>query len=187
MTYENFTLLMIAIGLSMDAFAVSVTDGLCNSKLPGRQAFFIAFTFGLYQGAMTIGGYFLASTVSPYVSEIGNIIAFIILAVIGTKMIIEAIKDKDDMECVKILTFKELNMQGIATSIDALAIGMGFAALNVKIWSSSSVIASVTFLICLAGVYIGKRFGLLLKKKAVITGGILLIIIGIKLLLEYFL
>jgi putative Mn2+ efflux pump MntP len=187
MTYENLTLIMIAIGLSMDAFAVSVTDGLCNSKLPHRQAFFIALTFGLYQGVMAIGGYFLASTVSPFVSDIGNIIAFAILSVIGTKMIIEAVKEKDDTECIIELSFKELNMQGIATSIDSLAIGMGFAALNVKIWFSSAVIALVTFLICLAGVYIGKRFGLLLKKKAIITGGVLLIIIGIKLLLEYLL
>ena len=185
MNLEFLTLFMIAIGLSMDAFAVSVTDGLCYNTSHKKLALYVALTFGVYQGAMAIAGYYLGSTVSTIMSQIGHWIGFAILAAIGIKMIVEAVKEKEDgLFCEKKLKFKELMIQGIATSIDSLAVGLGFAALKINIWFSSSIIGVITFFICFIGVLIGRKSGSLLKKKAVITGGIILILIGLKILLE---
>lgn len=184
MGIEFFTLFMISLGLSMDAFAVSVTNGLCYNKIGSKHAIYIALTFGVYQAAMAVAGFFLGSTVGHRVSDIGHIVAFIILAVIGVKMIIEALNEKKKEECFITLKFRELMVQGIATSVDSLAVGFGFAALALNIWYSSLTIGIITFIVCLAGVFIGKKFGGFLKKKAVITGGIILILIGLKILLE---
>ena len=181
---ELFTLLMIAIGLSMDAFAVSVTNGLCYNKADKKHALYIALTFGIFQGLMAVIGYYLGSTVSSKISDIGHFVAFIILSAIGVKMIFEAVKENDKKNCKTIIEFKELMIQGVATSIDSLAVGLGFSVLSINIWYSSSIIGIVTFIICFAGVLLGKKFGCYLKKKAVITGGIILILIGIKILLE---
>lgn len=184
MNIEFFTLFILSLALSMDAFAVSVTDGLCYNKISVKHSFYIAITFGAYQGAMAVAGFFLGSTIGSKISDIGHIIAFIILAAIGIKMIVEAVKDNNKEECLKEIKFKELMVQGVATSIDSLAVGFGFAAMAVNIWYLSFNIAVITFSVCLAGVLIGRKCGCFLKKKAVITGGIILILIGVKILLE---
>lgn len=183
MGIEFFTLFMISVGLAMDAFAVSVTNGLCYNKTGIKFTFYNSLTFGIFQGLMAVVGYFLGSTASSKISDIGHIIAFIILVAIGIKMIIEAKNEKDE-KISFCINFQKLMVQGIATSIDSLAVGLGFAALSVNIWYSSVIIAIVTFVICFTGVIIGKRFGDYFKKKAVIFGGIILILIGIKILLE---
>lgn len=184
MGIEFFTLFMISLGLSMDAFAVSVTDGLCYNKIGSRYAFFIALTFGVFQGAMAIIGFFIGSAIGNSISAIGHIIAFIILAAIGIKMIVEAVTEKDKKECLTDLKFGQLMVQGVATSIDSLAVGFGFAAFALNIWYTSFTIGIITFAVCFVGVLIGKKFGGVLKKNAVITGGIILILIGLKILLE---
>jgi putative Mn2+ efflux pump MntP len=186
MGIEIITLLMISLGLSMDAFAVSISNGLCYSKTGIKRSFYIALTFALYQGIMAVLGYYLGSTALNFIKEIGYILAFIILAAIGGKMVFEAVKEKENIDGLwgEQIKFGQLMMQGIATSIDSLIVGFGFAVLSVNILYASLTIASVTFAVCFAGVLIGKRFGGGLKKKAVLSGGIILILIGIKILLE---
>lgn len=177
---------MIAVGLSMDAFAVSVTDGICYSDGDVKLTLAIPITFGAFQGAMALLGFFLGSAVSGIMADIGHFVAFIILASIGAKMIVEAIRERGEAPaCVRKLKAGELLVQGVATSIDALAVGLGLAALGHNLFFSCTVIASVTFIFCFCGVLIGRRCGVFLKDKAVITGGIMLILIGLKILLEH--
>lgn len=188
MDFELFVeIFIISVGLSMDAFAVSVTDGICYG-LDKKMTLAIPLTFAAFQGLMALAGYFLGSAISGAISDIGHIVAFIILAAIGAKMIIEAVREKGKPEaCDKKLGTGDLLAQGVATSIDALAVGLGLAALGHNLVFSCSMIAGITFIICLAGVFIGKKCGLYLKEKAVIAGGIMLILIGLKILLEYLL
>ena len=183
---EFITLFLISVGLSMDAFAVSITNGLCYTGLTKKQVLLIPFTFGVFQGLMTLTGFFLGSTVSALISSVDHWIAFVILVFIGGKMLFEAFEEnKEEKITIKVFTVKELMIQGFATSVDALAVGLSFAALAIEIWSSSFLIAAVTYAICFFGVLIGKKFGGYLKKKAVIAGGLILIIIGIKILIEH--
>ena len=181
-------LLLIALGLSMDAFAVSVTNGMCSKKINLKWAFAIALTFGLFQGAMPAIGYGLGQTFTSYVTKFDHIIALILLGIIGGKMLIDAIKCNDDDSCdVKSanLTFGSLMIQGVATSIDALAIGVSFSAMKVNIVTSAGFIAIITFICSFCGVFIGKKFGTVLNKKAQIVGGLILIGIGLKIFIGH--
>ncbi|NLK17267.1 MAG: manganese efflux pump [Clostridiales bacterium] len=176
---------MIAAGLSMDAFAVSITDGICYGDSDARMTLAIPITFAAFQGAMVLLGFFLGSAVSGIISDVGHVVAFIILASIGANMIIEAVRERNQVQVyTRKLRAGELLVQGVATSIDALAVGLGLAALGHNLFFSCSMIASVTFIICLCGVLIGKKCGAFLREKAVIMGGIILILIGLKVLLE---
>ncbi len=174
----------IAIGLSMDAAAVAMSNGICMDKPKFKTAFLIAFLFGLFQGIMPLIGYFAGSTFSSFISNIDHWVAFGLLLVIGGKMIADSFKS-EDQDCKVFITIRLLLVQAIATSIDALAVGVTFAVTEVNILNAVSIIALTTFAISLASVYIGKKFGNFLESKAELLGGIILVGIGIKILIEH--
>lgn len=181
------TVFLIGISLSMDAFSVSVTNGLCIKNIRIKQAFTIALFYGLFQYLMPLLGYFAASFFGSYIEAVDHWIAFVLLMFIGIKMITDA-KEKKKESCEekpKELSFKILLLQAIATSIDALAVGVGLSALKLPLLSSCVMIGVITFVLCFFGVYIGKKAGDVFKGKAEILGGLILIGIGIKILLEH--
>ena len=183
--------LLISIGLSMDAFAVSICKGLGMSKLNKKQMLIIALYFGGFQALMPYIGWAVGARFSSYVSQYAHLIAFILLAIIGGKMIHEALTESEDCEDDGIkdkkLSHKELLLLAIATSIDALAVGISFAFLNVPIIPSIIIIGLTTFAISLVGVIIGNIFGSKYKNKAEFVGGLILVIIGLKIVLEQYL
>lgn len=180
---------LIGIGLSMDAFAVSVTNGMARKNVNIGWAFAIAACFGIFQGLMPAIGFTLGSTFTKYVTAFDHVIALVLLGFIGGKMLVDGIKNKDESDgsgCV--LTVGALVLQGIATSIDALAVGVSFAAVMSgfgEMLRAVLHIAATTFVISLAGVYIGKKSGDFLNNKAQIVGGIILIAIGVKIFVEH--
>ena len=179
-------LLLIALGLSMDAFAVSLCKGLGMSKLRLRNATVIALFFGGFQAAMPLLGWLLGKQFESYITSVDHWIAFGLLSLIGGKMIYEVLKkDRCPVVSGDILRIKELFLLAVATSIDALAVGITFAFLHVSIIPSVSLIGAITFVTSLAGVCIGHKFGSKLKSKAELAGGVVLILIGIKILLEH--
>lgn len=183
--------LLIGIGLSMDAFAVSICKGLGMSKLNKKQMFIIALYFGGFQALMPYIGWAVGARFSSYVSQYAHWIAFILLAIIGGKMMHEALTESEDCEDSgekdKKISHKELLLLAIATSIDALAVGISFAFLNVPIIPSIIIIGLTTFIISLAGVIIGNIFGSKYKNKAEFVGGLILVAIGLKIILEQYL
>lgn len=183
---QIYELILIAIGLSMDAFAVSVTNGMCKKNINGIWTLKIGLTFGIFQGVMPIIGYVLGQTFTAYVERFDHIIALVLLVFIGGKMLLDGIgKHPEESSALSELKNGELLMQGLATSIDALAIGVSFAALKTSIVLSAGFIAITTFLFGVAGVFIGKRFGSILNKKATVVGGLILIGIGVKIFVEH--
>ena len=183
-------LALIGVGLSMDAFAVSVCKGLGMKKLNKKQALVIGLYFGGFQALMPFIGWVLGSQFQKYITSIDHWIAFILLAAIGGKMILDVIKEKGEGEevcpdaSVKI-DLKENFMLAVATSIDALAVGITFAFLQVRLAPSVTVIGCITFGFTIAGVFIGNVFGSKIKDKATLIGGLILIGIGVKILLEH--
>lgn len=180
-------LFLIAVGLSADAFSVAVCKGLNMRKLNLKHAYIIALFFGVFQAVMPLIGYFLGTSFSSYIESFDHWIAFALLAFIGGKMVIETIREKDGEEEEKTdsLNIGELTVMAIATSIDALAVGITFAFLKVNIIPSVLLIGVTTFALSLGGVLIGNRFGAKYKSKAELAGGIILILIGVKILLEH--
>lgn len=180
-------LLLIAVGVSMDAFAVSLCKGLGMKKVNYRQAFIISLFFGGFQALMPLLGWLLGRQFEQYITNFDHWIAFILLAFIGGKMIREAFQDNPECEScgIAFLDYKELLVLSVATSIDALAVGITLAFLNVPIISTVGVIGLTTLVLCFIGVVIGNRFGLKFKKKAEIAGGVVLILIGAKILLGH--
>ena len=181
-------LFLIGVGLAMDAFAVSICKGLNMRKMNYRQATVIALFFGGFQAFMPFLGWSLGRHFEHYIVSIDHWIAFILLAIIGGNMIKEALGDEEDVECGDChdqLDLKELLMLAIATSIDALAVGITFAFLRVNIVPAITIIGVTTFIISFAGVHIGHHFGSRYEKKAELAGGIILICIGLKILLEH--
>lgn len=181
---ELFEIIFIGIGLAMDAFAVSVCKGLSMKKINWKKATIIALYFGIFQALMPVIGYFLGSSFSVLVEKVDHWIAFILLAIIGGNMIKESRDDELEKRNDRV-DFKTMIVLAIATSIDALAIGVTFAFLNVNLILSISIIGIVTFLLSLFGVVIGNKFGDKFQNKAELAGGIILIIIGLKILLEH--
>ena len=176
---------IIGIGLAMDAFAVSICKGLAMKKMSYQKALIIALFFGGFQALMPAIGYVLGTTFASKIAAIDHWIAFILLGLIGVNMIKEALGKEDD-ECLDdALHFGDLIMLSIATSVDALAVGITFAFFNVSIVLSTSIIGFITFIICIIGVKVGNVFGEKYKSKAELTGGILLIIMGCKILLDH--
>lgn len=185
----SFTeILLIGIGLSMDAFAVAISKGLSMRKIDYKASLIIAFFFGAFQAIMPLIGYYAAVNFEKYITAVDHWIAFVLLALIGTKAIIGAVKEirSGEVQTEEFrLKWGELFILAIATSIDALAVGISFAFLSVKIGTSVAIIGCTTFIISFLGVLIGNRFGAKLKAKAEIAGGIILILIGLKILLEH--
>lgn len=179
-------LCFVAVGLSMDAFAVSVCKGLGMRKINRRGAFLIALFFGGFQALMPLIGWILGNSFQKYIVRFDHWIAFALLSYIGGKMICDAVGDRECEVAIPFrLDMKELLMLSVATSIDALAVGITLAFLRVNILSSVLVIGAVTFVISLSGVYIGNKFGSRFEKKAEIAGGLVLVLIGIKILIEH--
>ena len=178
-------LLLLSVGLAMDAFSVSVCKGLSMKRLDYKGAFVTALFFGVFQAGMPLIGYFLGSRFAEYITSVSHWVAFGLLGIIGGKMIFEALtEDGDEAESEYRLKIGELFVLAIATSIDALAVGIVFAAEEVNLFFSVTSIGVVTFALSLAGVAIGKSFGSKYENKAEIAGGVILILIGTKLLLE---
>lgn len=181
-----FEILMIGIGLSMDAAAVSMSNGMCIPSIRWKHALATAFAFGAFQGIMPLIGYFAGSLFAEQIGAVDHWLALILLGFIGGKMIYESLTaDHDSCPVDRRLTFKLLLVQAIATSIDALAVGVSFAALTVSILLAASVIAATTFVLSFVSVYIGKRFGTLLNQKAELIGGLILVFIGVKTFVEH--
>lgn len=180
-------LFCIGVGLSADAFSVSVCKGLNMRKLNVGHAYIIALFFGAFQAAMPLIGYCMGTGFSGYIESFDHWIAFALLAFIGGKMAVEAIREKDgaEMEKTDILKLGEITVLAIATSIDALVVGITFAFLNANIFFAVLIIGITTFALSLGGVFLGNRFGARYKNKAEIAGGIILILIGAKILLEH--
>lgn len=181
----NETLLILAVALAMDSVAVSIAIGSKYRDLILSRTLFTAGIFGFFQGAMPVAGYLIGISFASYVQAYSHWIAFILLAGLGTKMLYEAFKDELDDE-VTDLSNKTLITLGIATSINAMAVGATFAFLKTDIYLAASIIGIVTFLLSFIAVYIGKKLGSLLESKAEVLGGIILIALGFKILLEHF-
>ncbi len=183
----NIMLFLIGLGLAMDAFSVAVSNGTCveDAKLSG--ALKVGLFFGIAQGIMPIIGYFAGQLFASFIESVDHWIAFVILTIIGIKMISECLeKMKTPTSCkFKHLSLKELFFQAIATSIDALAVGVGFAALAANIWSSAFIIFLITFILSFLGFFIGKKVGKIFREKAELLGGGILILIGAKILIEH--
>ena len=177
-------LFLIAVGLSMDAFAVSVCKGLAMPKCTFKKAAIVGLWFGGFQALMPAIGYVLAAQFQEAIASIDHWIAFVLLALIGGNMIHEAL-DNDEEEADASLDVKTMFLLAVATSIDALAIGITFAFLKVNIIPAVCFIGIVTFIISFAGVKIGNVFGARYKNKAEIVGGVILILLGLKILLEH--
>lgn len=185
---DSITLILIALSLSADAFAVAVTNGICSKRTSKCNLLSTAFTFGFLQGLMPMLGFALGKGFSDLISRYQHFVALFLLAAIGINMLVEAVKEgrhpENSMPDRSIFSAKNLLLQGIATSIDALAIGVSFSALQVNILFASILIGAVTFFCCAFGVYIGKRFGKLLGVRARLIGGILLLLIGLRIFFE---
>lgn len=177
-------LFLIAVGLSMDAFAVSVCKGLAMPKCTFKKVAIVGLWFGGFQALMPAIGYILGAQFQEAIASIDHWIAFVLLALIGGNMIHEAL-DNDEEEADASLDVKTMFLLAVATSIDALAIGITFAFLKVNIIPAVCFIGIVTFIISFAGVKIGNVFGARYKNKAEIVGGVILILLGLKILLEH--
>lgn len=177
-------LFLLAVGLSMDAFAVSVCKGLAMSKISIGKAGIVGLWFGGFQALMPLLGYLLGSSFSSYITAVDHWIAFVLLVFIGGNMIREALGEDEDTASDS-LAVKEMFLLAVATSIDALAVGVTFAFLQVQILPAILFIGVTTFILSAVGVKVGNLFGIRFKAKAEMTGGIILICIGLKILLEH--
>lgn len=183
---------LIGVGLSADAFAVAVCKGLGMKKVNWAHALVIALFFGGFQALMPLIGWAAGTQLSALIEPVDHWIAFGLLAFIGGKMLIDAIKGGDD-DCAACaddeqkLDLKELLMLAVATSIDALAVGVTFAFLGMSIWAPIAIIGLTTFVLSFAGVAVGNQFGARFEKPATIAGGVVLILIGCKILVEHLL
>ncbi|RVU55108.1 manganese efflux pump MntP family protein [Anaerosphaera multitolerans] len=174
---------LIGLGLSMDAFAASVCKGLSLQRRDFKKSVKAGTYFGLFQGLMPVIGFLLANNFANEIKDIDHWVAFILLGVIGLNMIKESFDKDCPIDCD--FNFKSMVTIAIATSIDALAIGVTFAFLNVKIIQSSLLIGIITFFISILGVELGNIFGIRYKQKAEFAGGIILILMGTKILFEH--
>ena len=182
-------LFVIGVGLSMDAFAVAVCKGLGMKMVNWRHAFVIALMFGGFQGLMPLIGWALGSQLTSLIEPVDHWIAFILLVFIGGKMLWDAFRGDDGCEtcgCAEEkLDMRELLMMAVATSIDALAVGVTFAFLGVNVMATVVVIGVTTFALSFVGVVVGNRFGARFEKPATVAGGVVLVLIGLKILLEH--
>lgn len=180
-----FELIIIAVGVSMDAFAVSICKGLSVQKLRPRYMLSAALWFGGFQALMPLVGYFVGSSFADKVSSIDHWIAFALLGFIGGKMLKDAFEKDDESNYNPDFSFRTMLLLAIATSIDALAVGVSFAFLKVDIWTSILVIGLMTGAFSAVGVRLGNVFGARYKSKAEVVGGLILIAIGVKILIEH--
>lgn len=184
---STIELILLAIGLSMDAFAVSVCTGLSLRKTALGSMLIVGLYFGVFQAVMPLIGYFLGSRFADKITSFDHLIVFVLLCVIGGKMIVESFSKEENESSAKEVSLGPAKMLplALATSIDALAVGISFAFLSVAIVPAVTSIGITTILLSAAGIKIGSIFGLKFKAKAEIAGGVILILIGAKILLEH--
>lgn len=181
---DLLTLLTLAVGLAMDAFAVSICKGLAMREKVLKKGIIVGLWFGGFQALMPTIGFFLGTQFKDQITSIDHWIAFVLLGLIGINMVKEALSN-DEEQADDSIAVKEMFMLAVATSIDALAVGITFAFLNVHIVSAALMIGVCTFLISFVGVKIGNIFGKKYKSKAELAGGIILILLGFKILFEH--
>ena len=187
-------IMLIGVSLAMDAFAVSITNGMCYGDLNKRKGATIPLTFGIFQAVMPLAGFFLGTLFIGYIDAFDHYVAFGLLLIIGGKMVLDGIKElrsEDEQIKIKKFSYPEVLLQGVATSIDALAVGISMLSMtgitNVNVFGFVSIIGVETFIISLAGLIIGKKIGKLFANKASIAeiiGGLVLIGIGLRILIE---
>ena len=180
--YEIF---LIGLGLAMDAFAVAVCKGLSISKIDIKKSSIIALWFGCFQAIMPVIGYFLGNVFKESMSSLNNLIAFGLLTIIGSNML-KSVFSGEDSSIDENIGIKQMFLLALATSIDALTVGVTLAFFNINIWISALLIGVITFVLSYLGAQIGNKFGNKYEKKAQVIGGVILICLGIKNLLEYF-
>lgn len=176
---------LLGVSLSMDAFAIAVSYGVSLPDMRRKQATIIALYFGGFQAGMTLLGWLLGSTVSVYISAVDHWVAFGLLAFIGLKMIVDAVKASREEHKPAVFSHKLLMTMSVATSIDALAVGISLAIVAASIAVGSAIIGVTTFLLSFAGAIFGKRLGVAFGSKATIVGGVVLVLIGLKILLDH--
>lgn len=180
---------ILGLGLAMDAFAVSISNAMCYRNIGGQQRLLSATAFGVFQGLMPILGFFAGRLLAGLIQQLDHWLALVLLGFIGAKMLVEGVRSLRRADgCpaeAPAFTARTLLTQALATSIDALAVGVSLAALTVNIWSAAAIIAAITFACCVAGGILGKRFGLLLGDWAQIFGGLILVGIGLKIFIEH--
>lgn len=180
---DFITLLLLAVGLAADAFAVSITNGMCGNHIHIKHAFATGITFGCFQAFMPVLGYLLGKSFFEFIHLYQRWAALFLLGAIGINMIADAVRNQhssSEAERESVFTVKKLMLQGTATSIDAMAAGLSFAVLDMQILTPVLLIGTITFLFCFTGVFIGKMFGEIFGNRARFIGGILLIGIGIQ-------
>jgi len=174
----------IAVGLSMDALSVSVVNGCLIKNIKLKSALRIAFFFGFFQAIMPLIGWYCGLTFNRYIADFDHWIAFVLLCLIGVRMIFESQKRNKECSTKNCLHLPTLIILSLATSIDALAVGVSFSMLNINIIIPVVIIGLVTFIICIAGIYIGNKIGHFFEDKLELLGGFILIGIGFKILIE---
>jgi manganese efflux pump family protein len=184
---DYFSIIAIALGLSFDTFAVSLSYGVMQNKIFFRQAARIAIVFAVFQGGLTVSGYFLGSIISEYLKALDHWIALGLLGFLGLKMIIEGLKRNETKEIKDYSKPIILISIAIGTSIDAFAVGVSFAFLDVRIWISGIIIGIVTFLASMTAIRLGKSAGEKLGGKVEVIGGLILVAIGLKIFLQHIL
>ena len=184
---DYITILAISLGLSFDTFAVSLSYGVVRNKIVIGQAAKIAIVLAVFQGGMAVGGYFLGSIFSEILKTADHWVALALLTFAGIKMIVEGYTTKEEQEVKVFRKFMDLVSVAIGTSLDAFAVGISFALLNIMIWEIGIVIGIVTFLASMTAIRIGKAAGSRLGQRVEIVGGLILVAIGIKIFLEHIL
>ena len=180
-------LLLLAVGLSMDAFAVSVCKGLSTRQLSWKHYLAVGLWFGGFQALMPTIGYFLGSTFESYITAVDHWVAFLLLSFIGANMIREGLSKDEPEERNDSFSFKTMLVLAVATSIDALATGVTFQLTGTNIWMAISLVGCTTFLFSFLGVKVGSTFGAKYQSKAELIGGVILVLMGVKILLEHLL
>jgi len=187
LTMDYFTIIVIALGLSFDTFAVSLSYGVIRNGILFRQASWIAIVLAVFQGGLAVAGYYLGSIISEALKAVDHWIALGLLSFLGIKMIIEGLRRNVDEDTKDYNSPLVLLTIAVGTSIDAFAVGISLALLSVRIWEAGVVIGAVTFLASMTAIRIGKSAGERLGNKVEIVGGLLLIAIGLKIFLEHML
>lgn len=184
---DFLTIFLVAVGLSFDTFAVSLSFGVVQNRILFRQAVRVAIVLAIFQAGLLVTGYFLGSFVSDFIKAADHWVALGLLSFLGIRMIVEGIRRNENEEARDYTKLKELLTVAVGTSIDAFAVGISFALLDLKIWLSGIIIGVVTFLASMTAIRIGKSAGKKLGQRVEIVGGLILIAIGVKIFLEHIL
>ena len=184
MAFNLISTSLIAVALAMDAFSVSMTKGFTQKNITPAQILYYGLFFGGFQALMPILGYFFGNFISTFIASLASVVGFVLLLAIGLNMIRESLSD-DDEDIADNFSFKEVTLLAIATSIDAFAVGITIALINDPLWISAAIIGIVAFAFSVVGIFIGKKIGDYVGNRFQILGGVILILIGFKILLGF--